>query len=79
MPWELDYFDGFRPNQVWILPLVAYYDSEFKEQEYLGLYPPVEKLSSLAGKTKLGFDNVGSDNHQVPLEKAAKGYGVFYR
>lgn len=78
MPWELGYFDGFRPNQVWILPLVSTYDSEFKKQEYLGLYPPVEKLSSLAGKVKLGFDNVGSDNHEVLLEKAARGHGVFY-
>ena len=78
MPWELGYFDGFRPHQVWILPLVSTYDSEFKEQEYLGLYPPVEKLSSLAGKVKLGFDNVGNDKHEVVLEKAARGRGVFY-
>jgi hypothetical protein len=78
MPWELGYFDGFRPHQVWILPLVSTYDSEFKEQEYLGLYPPVEKLSSLTGKIKLGFDNVGNDKHEVALEKAARGQGVFY-
>jgi hypothetical protein len=78
MPWELGYFDGIKPHQVWILPLVANYDSEYTEQEYLGLYPPVEKLSSLAGRTKLGFDNVGDDNHQVPLEKAARGNGVYY-
>lgn len=78
MPWELGYFDGIRPHQVWILPLVSDYDSEFKDQEYLGLYPPVEKLSNLAGRTRLGFDNVGSDNHQVLLEKAARGNGVHY-
>jgi hypothetical protein len=78
MPWELGYFDGFRPHQVWILPLVSDYDSEFKDQAYLGLYPAVEKLSNLAGRTRLGFDNVGSDNHQVLLEKAARGTGVHY-
>ena len=78
MPWELGYFDGSRPHQVWILPLVSNYDSEFKEQEYLGLYPSVEKLDSLAGRTRLGFDKVGSDNHQVLLEKAARGGGVYY-
>jgi hypothetical protein len=78
MPWELGYFDGFRPRHVWILPLVSDYDSEFKDQEYLGLYPPVEKLSNLAGRTRLGFDNVGSDNHQVLLEKAARENGVHY-
>jgi hypothetical protein len=78
MPWELGYFDGLKPQQIWILPLVTDYDSEFKDQEYLGLYPPVEKLASLAGKIKLGFDKVGKDNHQVALEKAAKGHSVYY-
>ena len=48
MPWELGYFDGIKPGQVWILPLVSDDDSEFKGQEYLALYPPVEKLSNLA-------------------------------
>lgn len=77
MPWELGYFDGIKPQQVWVLPLVTNDDSEFKGQEYLGLYPPVEKLSSLGGRTKLGFDYVGDDNHQVLLENAARGHGVF--
>jgi hypothetical protein len=77
MPWELGYFDGIKPQQVWVLPLVTSDDSEFNGQEYLGLYPPVEKLSSLGGPTKLGFDCVGDDNHQVLLENAARGHGVF--
>jgi hypothetical protein len=77
MPWELGYFDGIKPQQVWILPLVTKEDGEFNGQEYLGLYPPVEKLSNLGGATRLGFDCVGDDNHQVPLEKAARGLGVF--
>jgi hypothetical protein len=78
MPWELGYFDGIRPRQVWILPLVTDYDSEFKDQEYLGLYPSVEKLSSLAGRINLGFDKVGGENRQILLEKAARGQGVYY-
>ena len=79
MPWELGFFDGMKPHRVWILPLVATYDGEFKDQEYLGLYPAVEKLSDLGGdRTKLGFDNVGSDKHQVLLEKATRGNGVYY-
>lgn len=78
MPWELGYFDGFRSHQVWILPLVANYDGEFKGQEYLGLYPSIEKLSSLMGRTNLGFTKVGSDKQQILLEKAARGYGVYY-
>jgi hypothetical protein len=78
MPWELGYFDGIKPQQVWILPLVTNDDSEFKGQEYLGLYPPVEKRGSLAGRIKLGFDRVGEDKHQVLLESAARGNGVFF-
>jgi hypothetical protein len=78
MPWELGYFDGLREHQVWILPLVSESDDEFKKQEYLRLYPSVEKLGSLAGRLNLGFANVGEDSHQVPLVKAARGYGVYY-
>jgi hypothetical protein len=78
MPWELGYFDGFKPSQVWILPLVSESDAEFKGQEYLGLYPTVDKLSGLPGRQNLGFSDVGDDHHQVPLTKAAKGHGVFF-
>ena len=78
MPWDLGYFDGLKPQQVWVLPLVTNDDSKFKGQEYLGLYPPVEKLSNLGGRTKLGFDRVGDDKHQVLLENAVRGNGVFF-
>lgn len=43
MPWELGYFDGFRPNQVAILPLVDNASDAFKGQEYLDLYPVIRK------------------------------------
>lgn len=79
MPWELGYFDGFKPEHVWILPLVANSDSEFKKQEYLGLYPSVEKLADLYGRLTLGFDNVGDLHEQIPLAKAARGAGIFLR
>lgn len=39
MPWELGYFDGFRPKHVAILPLVDSASETFHGQEYLGLYP----------------------------------------
>ena len=45
MPWELGYFDGYRPNAVSIFPVVQSSDTEWKGQEYLGLYPVVEKLT----------------------------------
>ena len=72
MPWELGYFDGFKPTYVWILPLVVTSDSEFKGQEYLGLYPTVDKIASIAGRLELGFTNVGQQKQDLPLAKAAK-------
>jgi hypothetical protein len=44
MPWELGYFDGFRPNHVGIMPIVQFHSSTFQGQEYLGLYPAYEYL-----------------------------------
>lgn len=78
MPWELGYFDGFKPSHVWILPLVSEFDSEFKGQEYLGLYPPIEKLDALAGRMSLGFLDVGEERSTIPLAKAASGSGVYF-
>lgn len=43
MPWELGYFDGFRPDCVAIFPLVRSSISTFKGQEYLSLYPTITK------------------------------------
>lgn len=43
MPWELGYFDGFKPKQVAILPLVDNAYDTFRGQEYLALYPIVGK------------------------------------
>jgi hypothetical protein len=78
MPWELGYFDAFNPSHVWILPLVSESDSEFKGQEYLGLYPPLEKLTTLAQRLDLGFLNVGEARAAIPLSKASSGSGVYY-
>ena len=44
MPWELGYFDGFHPGRIAVLPLVGNPGGGFQGQEYLGLYPVVEKL-----------------------------------
>lgn len=48
MPWELGYFDGLRQGRIAILPLVTGQGS-FQGQEYLGLYPVVERLKTRAG------------------------------
>lgn len=52
MPWELGYFDGFRPERVAVLPLVESGQS-FRGQEYLGLYPKLEDAG--AGLGRLGI------------------------
>lgn len=79
MPWELGYFDGFKPMFVWILPLVVNYDSEFEGKEYLGLYPTVDSLASIPGRLNLGFDDVGEQHSTIPLARAAKGHGVYLK
>lgn len=79
MPWELGYFNGLRGDHVWILPLVETSDSEYSKQEYLGLYPTVEKLSSLYGRQDLGFANVGDNKQQITLSEASRGSGIFLR
>jgi hypothetical protein len=58
MPWELGYFDGFRAGRVAILPLVESSDSEYQGQEYLGLYPTIEKLRS-KGQQQLSYVTKG--------------------
>ena len=45
MPWELGYFDGLKSGNVAILPLVDSAYSSFQGQEYLGLYPVLDKDS----------------------------------
>lgn len=42
-PWELGYFDGFKQGGVSIFPVLEDWQSSFEGQEYLGLYPLVEK------------------------------------
>jgi hypothetical protein len=60
MPWELGYMDG-KKSMVAILPLLnsAGGTTHYKEQEYLGLYPYVDKAPS-AGKNYLWINNDAS-------------------
>lgn len=46
-PWELGYFDGFKEGGVAIFPVLEDWRSSFEGQEYLGLYPLVEKSNAL--------------------------------
>ena len=45
MPWELGYFDGLK-GTVAILPIDETPKAQFKGQEYLALYPYVDKSST---------------------------------
>ncbi|MFZ4214687.1 toll/interleukin-1 receptor domain-containing protein [Pantoea endophytica] len=55
MPWELGYFDGFRPKQVSVMPLLDYSQQSFQGQEYISLYPLISK----------SFDNSGYERIYV--------------
>lgn len=46
MPWELGYFDGYKPNKIGILPIRHNSEGSYIGQEYLDLYPKLEKNSS---------------------------------
>lgn len=43
MPWELGFFDGFKPGCLAIMPILETDSAIFKGQEYLNLYPVVQK------------------------------------
>lgn len=49
MPWELGYFDGLRADQVAILPVLDSSQDTFIGQEYLSLYPVIDKRNKLGG------------------------------
>lgn len=59
MPWELGFFDGFKPNQVAILPLVDNSYDSFKGQEYLALYPLVGKSQYTNGAKDIFVEDAG--------------------
>lgn len=63
MPWELGYFDGLRTGFIGILPIVDYPTAPFYGQEYLGLYPLVQRLPLIGGGSGL-----------CVVERAGKGY-----
>lgn len=54
MPWELGYFDGLKQGQIAVLPLLEDWEGTFTGQEYLGLYPVVERLP-LKDSSKTAF------------------------
>lgn len=51
MPWELGFFDGFNGNIV-VFPVAQQADETFKAQEFLGLYPYIDKSDDLVWVNK---------------------------
>lgn len=62
MPWELGFFDGFR-KKVAILPIAEGSETNYQGQEYLGIYPYIEKYAAkqlqvtYSTTKKIFFDN----------------------
>jgi hypothetical protein len=51
MPWELGYFDGLRGSGISIMPIEEHEAPGHYGQEYLELYPAIEKLPVVGGRT----------------------------
>lgn len=71
MPWELGYFDGFRPDGVAVLPLLDNGSDTFVGQEYLSLYPEVG-TDMLDGKQQ-GVVNDKSSSKRTGLSPFGHG------
>ena len=52
MPWECGYFDGYK-QKVAIFPIINSLNEKYNRQEYLALYPYVEKVKGENGNTVL--------------------------
>ena len=59
MPWELGYFDGFMPDGVAIMPVLDSPTDTFRGQEYLGLYPIVQKDTYKDGRPDVFVEERG--------------------
>ena len=59
MPWELGYFDGFKTDGVAIMPVLDSSTDTFKGQEYLGLYPIVQRNTYSDGRPDVFVEERG--------------------
>ena len=65
MPWELGFFDGYKPNKIAILPITHERDKykDFVGVEYLSLYPYIN-----IGTTELWLKDPESHNYLKELK-----------
>jgi len=71
MPWECGYFDGLK-DKVAILPVAKTSQSTYNGQEYLGLYPYVDKIKPQNGTNEILWINE-STNTYTSFEKWLNG------
>ena len=68
MPWELGYFDGYNSEKIGILVIRNNSNEIYKGQEYLNLYPTIEKgnlgsaLNNATINNQLFYDYFGNEN-----------------
>ncbi|MEY4748588.1 MAG: hypothetical protein RIQ60_802 [Pseudomonadota bacterium] len=77
MPWELGYFDGFKPDGVAIMPVLDSPTDAFKGQVYLGLYPIVQKNTYSDGTPDVLVEERGV--RWSTLKKFGRGQPVWGR
>jgi hypothetical protein len=70
MPWELGFFDGYK-GRVGIVPVTRNQEEYFMGEEYLNLYPHVDRMTTKQGIQKLWINRT-SDEY-APLYEWAKG------
>lgn len=68
MPWELGYFDGYNGN-VAIFPLTATKVTQYRGEEYLGLYPYVDVTGTSLFIHKNQTEYRGFDSWRNGVEK----------
>jgi len=75
MPWELGYFDGSDRGPISIMPI----DDDIpgsQGQEYIGLYPAIERLRTTSGGYVIAAVRPGRTQWK-PVSEFSKGIGQF--
>jgi hypothetical protein len=76
MPWELGYFDGSKLGPISIMPIDED-EPGSKGQEYLGLYPAIEKLPVSPGRYVVAAIRPGRSQWK-PVFEFTKGVGQYH-
>ena len=71
MPWELGYFDGIR-SKVVVLPVLPSSNDKYSGQEYLGLYPYIDRAMNKVTQREIlwvNYDATRYDEFSVWIKK----------